>query len=76
MRLFLILFMSVVTLSPCPTWAGTATEQQYQKTHDYISMVLGGKSQSSQVLWVTKDLRPDLKNILHRNKFPLRYRYY
>lgn len=76
MRLFLPLLLSVLTLPPCSLWAGQATEQQYQKTHDYISKAFGGESIPSQVLWVTKDLRPDLKTILHRDKFPLRYRYY
>lgn len=76
MRSFLFILFSLLMLSPSLLWAkGTAIEENYLKAEDYISAALGKKQEKSKVIWITKDIKPDIRMILRKKIFPLRYRY-
>jgi len=72
-RSILLLFL----LYPTALFAGgDAAESSYVKAEDYIARALTVGPAKAQLLWVTKDIRPDIEKILKRSNFPLRYRYW
>ncbi len=77
MRVLLFILLSLLMLCPFPVWAkGEPIEENYVKATDYISTALGKKPEKPGVIWITKDIRPDIRVILRKKIFPLRYRYY
>ncbi|MCF8474176.1 MAG: FMN-binding protein [Emcibacter sp.] len=46
------------------------------KTDDYIVAALGKPDIQPEILWVTRDIKPEITKILQRSNFPLRYRFY
>jgi len=74
MRIYLLIILSYLIFSPAFLWA--ENDKEYVKTTDYISAALGAMPEKSSVIWITKDIRPDIIKILRRSNFPLRYRYY
>ena len=64
-------------LVPFQLWASNnAVEKEYISSKDYISSSFGADIVKPRILWITKDIRPEVIKILRRSNFPLRYRYY
>jgi len=74
-RLFTSIFFMVLFLSPAMAKAA-AKEESYLKATDYIVAALGAKPDKPGIIWVTRDLKPQITRILRKKVFPLRYRYY
>lgn len=75
-KYLLFLTLAIWSVSVSGGTASPAVTRTYVKADDYISAALGKKPEKANVLWVTRDIRPGLKKILNRSKFPLRYRYW
>ncbi len=77
MRLFLSILVLLLLHSPAPLWArSVAVEENYLKAEEYIFAALGKMPEKPYVIWITKAIKPDIRNILRKKIFPLRYRYY
>ncbi len=79
-RIRLIVYFYILFI-PLQLWAGgKAIEKEYISSKDYISSIFGTdtikNSIKPRILWITKDIRPNVVKILRRPNFPLRYRYY
>lgn len=77
MRALTVIIFSLLLSSPAMLWAkGAPIEESYLKVEDYISTALTRKPEKPGIIWITKEIRPDVQKILRRKNFPLRYRYY
>lgn len=76
MHRLLFIFLSLLVLSPPLLWAKAPIEENYLKVEDYISAALATKPEKPKVIWITKSIKDDIRAILRKKVFPLRYRYY
>jgi hypothetical protein len=76
MKRLLISIFFLTLLPPLAVAKKVAIEENYLKTTDYIVAALGAKPDKPGIIWVTRDLKPQIKKILRKKVFPLRYRYY
>ncbi len=77
-------FLLMITL---PSWAyensasensssENSAQENYMKIDDYIVAALGKSDIQPEIIWVTRDIKPEISKILQRSIFPLRYRFY
>lgn len=76
MRLLLFILLSLLVLFPPLLRAKAPIEESYLKVDDYISAALAVKPEKPGIIWITKDIKADIRVILRKKIFPLRYRYY